>query len=360
MSDEMTEQEAQKLFNEVGKALKDDDNVKLTELMTAEITSADETETKEVVEETRTETKEEVKEKTEASKETPANGAASTEAATETKEVKKTPPIKAESGEQKDTTKVVEVSEADKLKEQLAKLSKENHDLRSQAGRVPHVQRKIQELDKKLAELAKANSTPSSQPSAKIKPEVDELLKGIKETDPDLANAIAKAIGKASDAVTQDTRAKETETLQFLRNQEYQTYQAAEASRLLELYPNAVAVFKSPSWTEWKQGQSARIAGLADSDTADDVAVAFNKYTADMIQKYPDLAKSQTHVEATPSQAASESAAAAQKVEAERQRKLKTSANVGSPNAAGKVGMPDDPGALFAKYSEEIRKQRTG
>lgn len=343
MADELSEKEAAALFNQVSKGIQDGDSLKLSTLMDTEAP-----ENKEPVVETKPATEvEETKEPEE-------------KESTETKEDdkssdEKTPPEKAEKVEQEKATP----TELDLLKEQVERLAKENHGLKSQWGRAKDIPRKIKEIDKRLEELAKASAAPSSQLSTKVEPKVDELLKGIKETDPDLANTIAAAIKEATKGVAEDSQAKEKQTLEFLRSQEYQTYQENESGRLLEMYPNAVEVFKSPAWSEWRAKQSPRVVGLADSDNADDVSFAFQKYAADMIAEHPELAKAKAE-EQTPASANNTQAEAAKKIEAERQRKKETTVNVGSPNVAAKTSMPDDATALFKKYVAEIATRQSG
>lgn len=254
-----------------------------------------------------------------------------------------------------------EPTELDKLKEQIEKLSKENHGLRSQVGRLPHVQRKIKEIDKKLEDLAKQEASPSSHPSSKIAPKVQELLKGISETDSDLADAIAKAIAAATEGVTAEARAKEKDTLTFLRQQELKSYQDAQAERLLSKYPEAPEVFASKYWADWKASQPAWVNRLADSDDADEVSEALERYATDMIAKYPELGKSVNKKEESTSIVKDDAAAEqAKRVEAERARKKETSVNITNPTAASKVTMPDDPVALFNKFVGDINKQRMG
>lgn len=334
MSD-LTEAEANKLFNQASKALRESDGIKLSELMDAEV-SEEETPTVE----TPADEPETPDDKDGVTNDTPPDG-------------------KAEKTDDDDDKAKPEPTELDKLREQLEKVSKENHSLRSQAGRVPHVQRKIQELDKKLEELEKLRTSPSSQPSTKIEPKVQEMLKGIGATDPDLADAIAKAIMEATNGVAAGLLDQDKASIVAQRQAVSEEYQQEEANRLLEMYPNAPEVFKSSHWADWKKEQPPGIIRLAGSDNADDVSYAFQKYAADMAIKYPELAKPAEDKGKSPvlSDAAT---VQAQQVEAERLRRMKTTANVGSTPAAGKVGLPDDPDALFKKFSEEIRKERTG
>jgi len=235
-------------------------------------------------------------------------------------------------------------------------VAKENHALKSQAGRVPHVQRRLKELDQKLEELTKRSSSPSNRPSTNIQPKVLEALKGIRETDAELADTIAAAIAQATDGVSDEFLSRERENLTSQRAQTYSDYQDGEASRLLDMYPNAKEVFSSPTWKEWKTTQSSGIQNLADSDSADDVSYAFKKYAEDMVAKYPELAKT----EVTPVEAPTVNDPKAAKIEEERARKLAASVVMGTPNAAGKSALPSDPKALFEQYSKQIRKEITG
>jgi hypothetical protein len=336
MADEiLTQEDAQKAFNAIAQAVHSSDATKLSELMDEKPS-----EEKAPVEET-----------------IPAEETKPEEI--DNKDTTTAPPeeTKAETVEQIEETKPVEKTELELVKEKLEALAKENHALRSQAGRVPHVQRKLKELDKKLDELTK--SPPSSQASAKIEPKITELLKGVKDTDPELADTIAAVVAEAIKGVSEDMHAKERETLSLFRQSEFETYQEAEVKRLLDMYPNAPEVIQSPTWTEWKKEQTPRIVSLAQSDNADDVAFAFEKYAKDMVAKYPDAFKQQ-EVKAEPTAPSPNAGGRAAQIEAERARKKTTAANVSTPVAPGKVEMPDDPEALFKMLSEKIRKERTG
>lgn len=353
MANELTDAETSKLFNETSKALRDNDATKLDELMEAPV-EPEKSATEEVPEEKEDK---ESKEKEESGEEN------EPESPPEEKEEKESPPEKADkSVEEKKEDKKEESPEVKELREQLAKVAKENHDLKSQAGRVPSMQRRLREIDKKLEELTKKESSPSSQPSAKIKPKVTDLLKGVSETDPDLAKAIADAISEAVDGVAAESAAKEKETLTFFRDQNAQEYADVELNKLLQEVPNAPDIFKDKHWTAWKAEQTAGWRGLAESDTAADVVSALYKYATDMSAKYPELAKKDEAKKAEPpaSGADPEAAERARRLEEERLRKKQTAANVGSPGAAGKTSIPDDPDTLFKYFSDKIRKERTG
>lgn len=230
------------------------------------------------------------------------------------------------------------------LRAQLTAMQRENQALKSQAGRVPHVQRRLDELDKKLSQLMAA---PSSQASAKITPKVDELLKDVEDTDPTLASALKQALVTAVEGIDEEQRSREIENLKMLRQREEEAYQAEEAKRLLEMYPMAPEVFANPHWAAWKKEQPDHILKLATSNNADAVALALDLFARDMQARYPELAPKQADERAN-------------KVEEERQRKKQTAANVDRPNAPAKGRGPQNPEALFAKFSEEIRKEISG
>lgn len=349
MSTELSDAEAQKLFNDIAAANGDPsklDTLLATPADTATVVTTEGTPEVVTTEEATTEA-------------TTANTEAATTEATTQEE---TAPAVTQQPEE--TSVVTDPNEDPKLKElreQLEKLSKENHALKSQAGRVPHVQRKLKELDQKLEELNQKAASPSNHPSAAIQPKVLEKLKGIRETDPELADAIAAAFAEAIPGLADDALNRERATLTLLREQEAQAFHAEQGNLLLEMYPNAAEVVNSASWSEWKKQQSEDILHLAHSDYAESVALAFEKYARDMKAKHPELAdKPQTAQPAAAVKANDADAAKAAQIEEERRRKQATAATVGSPNAPGKVGLPDDPEALFKKFSDEIRKQRTG
>lgn len=333
MTQELSDKDIAALFNSVSSSLRENDTTKLDELMTSETPAEEETVEEESLPEEPTQ-EEPVVEEEEDKEDGPSD--------------KTDDPV----DDNEDPAKPVETDEVKTLREQLAKLEKDNHSLRSQAGRVPHVQRRLQELDKKLADLEK-NSAPSSQPNDKVV----AALKGIKETDPELADSIAKAIADAMSEVTANANKTATETLTALRDVEAEASHASEMDRLLSMYPNAREIFASPHWKEWKTTQSKTWQAAATSDSADDVAEAFERYAADMQKKFPELANVSKTEEVKAAPAKNEQA---EKIEEERARKKATTAKVGTPNAPAKVSMPDDPEAIFKSFSEKIRKERTG
>lgn len=327
MSEELSDKDIQKIFNQTSKALRDNDPEKLEAILANETSVEEEPSLPDQPEiETPVEKEEEDKQD-----DTPQDTAD-------------------ESGDDnEDPIKPQESEDIVKLREQLAKLEKDNHSLRSQAGRVPHVQRRLQELDKRLEELTKAKPTPSSQLSEKTL----ERIKSIRDTDEELADTLLGILTEATNSSAQEAHKKEVDTLTFMREQEAAAAHQSELDRLTEMYPNAIDVFKSPTWKDWKQKQSRTWQMLAGSDSADDVSEAFEKYARDMAELHPELKKQVETKEPVVNEEA-------KKIEEDRARKKSTAAVVNTPKAPAKVSMPEDPEALFKQISERIRKERTG
>jgi len=334
MTTQLNDKESEKLFAQMSNAIRNQEFDKIDELATSpekEDTTVTETH-EEIPEQIETETKPD-----DGEKEIPATE----EKPEPDKEEKKEPPT--------------EKTDAEKLAEALALIQtvkQENHNLRSQAGRVPHLQRQVQQIDKKLEELKEHATSPSSRPSTKLTEKITPKLAKIREADPELADVLAELLVDATDGVATDLWDAETQSLQNQRQVVAQEIKEAEVSRLLEMYPNAPEVFKSPSWKTWEAQQTRQTQMMANSDSADDVAWAFERYAEDMLKLHPELAKYKEG-EIPPNDEAA-------RIEAERQRKKQTTVVVGSPTPAGRQSKPNDDVALFEDFSKQIRKEITG
>lgn len=335
MTNTLTDKESEKLFNQMSDAIRNQEFDKLDELV------ASPEEEDKAVEETPAEDKPEEEQQEETS---------------ETTDNEVPADKKPEDDEEKKKETPAEKTDQEKLAEALAlieKVKQENHNLRSQAGRVPHLQRQVQQIDKKLEELREHATSPSSRPSAKLSEKITQKLAKIREADPELADVLADVLTDATDGVATDLRDAEATSLQNQRKAVEQEIRDAEISRLLDMYPNAPEVFKSPSWKSWEAKQTPQVRGLANSDNADDVAYALERYASDMIKEHPELApKKEEETTSTNSEAA--------KIEAERERKKNTAVVVGSPTPAGRKSKPDNDAALFEEFSAQIRKEITG
>lgn len=331
----MTEKDDEKLFAQMSSAIRNQEFDKIDELATSP--DKEDTPVPETHEETPEVTEEEETTKV-VEEETPADDT-------------QPEPDK----EKKKEEAPVEKTDAEKLAEALALIQtvkQENHNLRSQAGRVPHLQRQVQQIDKKLEELNKHATSPSSRPSTKLTEKISPKLAKLREADPELADILAAVLADATDGVATDLWDAEAQSLQNQRQEVAKEIKEAEVSRLLEMYPNAPEVFASPTWKTWEASQSRHMQMMANSDTAEDVAWAFQKYAEDMVKLHPELAQKQVATTATNDEAA--------RIEAERERKKQTTVVVGSPTPPGRQTQPTDDKALFESFSKQIRKEITG
>lgn len=339
MNNGLTPTEADKVFNQMRSAMSASDTDKLNSLF----------ETNEELEQVQEEPE---KQKSEELEQSTSEEDESTQTTKEEDELPETN-SPTEVAEEVDENKGKEPDELSKLKEQLTKYQKENQALKSQAGRVPFVQRQVSELTKKLEQLTNA-ATPSNLPSTKLTEKLKDKLKVISDTDPELAKAIIDSIATASDEVASDNIQRNQETLTLFRDMNLEEQKAAEMHSLLEEYPNAPEVFASDTWKSWKKTQSEGVQRLAGSGLAKEVSLAFELYAKDMMAQYPDLATPKVE-EKQPTQ----NTQAAKVAEVREQRKASTT-NVRTPSAPAKVSQPDNPELLFQQMYDEIRKKNNG
>lgn len=351
MSTELSDKEANELFMEISGALKDNNASKLGELFVNPDVEDEQEPTNDGNDPASSQDEDEPEDEIEG--EEADNGDNSDDEAS--------PPAGADGNpadEDGDDALVKLRTQIEELKKEKEKTDREIHHFRSQAGRMKAVSRDMKKYDERLEELQRQIASPSNRPSAAVLGKVKEKFKSIEDIDPELASLLENALGEALVGIETDNLNRERETVSLLRQREIEEYEEAEASRLLQMYPNAAEVFNSPAWKEWKQEQPKGIVALAESSSADEVATAFRLYSDAMLAKYPDLTKRAGDKQEQP--AAKQPDPKATQIEAERKRKREGAANVSSPSAQGKVGLPDDPNALFNKYYEQIRKERYG
>lgn len=333
MSNELTQEEANKLFNQVSEAVAKEDSDKLSTLMTQETpeveeqpdldTSADEPELDDESDDKSEEDEPEVKEEEDKSAEPKA-----------------------------DDKKKDEEDPLAALRAEIAELRKDQHTIKSQTGRMSAIQRRLAAYDKQLEDLKSATSF---QSATKVKPKVDEALKDLEETDPALAKTIRTVMEQALTGVDVEANTKEMERIQALRDSDYDEYLQDQRSLVLSKYPNAVEVFSSPHWKQWKAAQPKHIVDLAQSDEAGAVLMALDFYRNDMIAKHPELNKDKE-----PEKKDEPVNERALQIEEQRKQTQQKAANLENGKSPSRTKDPTDPDALFKKYSEEIRKELTG
>lgn len=233
---------------------------------------------------------------------------------------------------------------------QEADREKEIQRLRSDAGRVPFLQRKMAELERELrATKARTSQTTldkNGKPTVDVKDvvldeetqrEIDEL----KEIDPVMArlvervakSSLAAARGSADHVVTTFTQAEqEREDYEFLESQK---------AELVREVPQADEIFALPQWKEWKDTLTPGQRALAESSYASEVKQAIYAFAAVMQQNQAPVAP------AAP--------AAASKLEEERARKVGSSAEVKA--SAAKKTVEFDENAYFEQMYNDVGKK---
>lgn len=309
------------LFNQISKAMQEDDSTKLSSLLAQETPEEEE----------------------QPEEELPADEPEDTNIQDEQDE-----PSEEDGEEQEVATEEVDPLAA--LRAELAELKKNQQSLSSQAGRVPSLQRKLAEYDRQLADLKK-NAT-SGTTSDKVKPKLDEALKDLEDTDPALASAIRNAVGGALSEVDTGSAAREISRIESLREAEYAEYVDAQKEVLLNKYPNVSEVFASDSWKTWKKEQPKHVLELAGADSAEAVIMALDIYRRDMIAKHPELANQKTETAVVDERAL--------QIEESRKKQQQRAANLDSGKPPARSKGPSDPEALFKQFSEEIRKDIRG
>jgi len=242
--------------------------------------------------------------------------------------------------------------EATLSREELERLVQENkllqHKHRSETNRTAALQRKLNELETRLASL----SSTAAQPPAKAAPATeegeDDDLAELKRTDPALYRIIKKReeAAAAQIASLQNTLTQELAPVkQAWQHQEV----ASEKARLAEMVPNIAEVVQSEAFHAFVGSASDGVKRLVMSKHADDVVAGLQVYSQwlqanGMVRQAPGQ---QEAPQAVPSPAASHLAG-------ERERKLQQAVTVKSPAAPEKKELTAEE--LFAQSYKHFHK----
>jgi len=225
------------------------------------------------------------------------------------------------------------------LKKQLEEARNVDHRLKSDAGRVPGLQRKLAELDKKLQEMAERSAATNENGDDASNDAFDnEHLAIIRETDPTLAAAIQKSISSAMRSAQRSSVDAARVVTETFRQEEEEASLRYEWDILVHEAPEAPEIFRSPEWDEWKQTISPSMRQMAESAVADDVLIAIDRF---------NKATGRSQV-VTPSP-----------VQEARERKLKTR-TPGSEGPSSPSGNFTDPEAYFNKLYKDLLPKPAG
>lgn len=234
------------------------------------------------------------------------------------------------------------------------------HRVKSELGRLPHLQRKVDELSRQLS--APQNKPEKTEPAA-TKTSVTaskfaEKLAEARAVDPALADLIEATLEAMREEVAVPLREELTnevnQTKALFADKEQEQLWTSEKSKLLQMVPQADDVFKHPLYKEWKSTLPQNMYNLASSIYADDVVVALEQFSKYVATVAPELV---TPPQATPAVPAKVDTSAADKVAADRARKLNgTPPSTSAQSPKGGDGIPENPEELFKYVTEKIRK----
>lgn len=163
------------------------------------------------------------------------------------------------------------------LRRQLNEAKQLEHKLKSDAGRVPGLQRRLSELDKKLAELSAPNRAASSEEDASLLN--TEALRVLEATDPELAKAIRDSMKHIYDTTTRENINRTREVTNTFMQAQQEEELRSEMDKLISVVPNAGDVFRSQEWHQWVDSRSSGMRGLATSNYADEVLIALREFS---------------------------------------------------------------------------------
>lgn len=248
-----------------------------------------------------------------------------------------------------------ELNELDQLKQEL-------HRLKSDAGRVPYMQRRQQELERELRDLklshkpaTKANAeTETAVSTSELPAALKQRIERLREIDPDLADTLEVGFRTNIEAA-EKAKATAAETVKEYANsqdaKDDEAFIQQQYTQLVTEVPYAPQVFQSKEWKQWKETLSPGRRALAESAYADEVKIAIAAFAQDMQTRFGGAEKTQPAAQPdTP--VVSE---AVTKVQESRERKL--NAGVDTKAGAAKGSKPQlNEQELFSAYFNQVRK----
>lgn len=235
-----------------------------------------------------------------------------------------------------------------------ASLREELHRYKSDAGRVPYLNRRVQELERQLQDAKLASPATKPGDAAGLPDELKRKIDRMREVDPDTAD-VMEATYQAAAAEAQKAMAAQQAMLAAQREREDQEHLQRETQRLLTAFPEAQEVFRSEKWKTWKSRLPDNFRRLAESSHADEVAEALRNFKVDA-ERYLggyDWGVKQPATTAATTTAAAPSSVAAKASEA-RQRRLATSPSVRNGGARADTSAFDAEAAFAAAYKNNL------
>lgn len=272
---------------------------------------------------------------------------------TQEPEEKETPPATTAGDDDWDANLPDDVKEKIKLLRE-EKLQAE-HRVRSELGRVPYLQRKVEELSRQLsAPRVAPTSEPAATKTSVTSGKFAEKLAEARAVDPALADLLEAMRDEIVQPLREELTNEVNQTKALFVNKEQEQLWNTEKAKLLSIVPEADQVFAHPLYKQWKSEIPENLRALASSIHADEVVVALGEFYRYAQKVAPELV-------AQPAEPAKTTTttppAAADKVAADRARKLNSPTPSTAANGPkGGDGIPENPEDLFKYVTEKIRK----
>lgn len=256
-----------------------------------------------------------------------------------------------------------ELSEVDQLKLEL-------HRLKSDAGRVPALQRQLSQLQSELraaqARSSSGNDNRKTDKDVELPESLKRKLESLREIDPEVASTMEEmyraTAGKQPEEKPEDIRQSIMQEIEARREEEEALrFQQEQLNILGQYVPRYAEVFALPQWRQWKDSLTPGQRAMAESPYAQDVITAINAFgqhmQATMNNNQGNVQNSQAASSGGGDPNANTNAVASgnSQVTDARHRKVEASPTVRS--TAAKAETTVDSSQLFREEYDRIAKQ---
>ena len=258
------------------------------------------------------------------------------------------------------------VNEVATLKAQIEELRQQAHKYQSDAGRVPHLQRRLSELERQARAPARTvtKATPEGKltfsaddyKNVELDPDTQKEIDELKEVDPVMGKAVERSTKTA--ILTAQHRmeavlAEREQQDQAFENERFYLEQKAELSKDI---PEHDQIFQSREWKEWKNTLTPGERAMAESGYAREVKQAIYSFAAAMQERYPQTVASAP--EKNQPAKAGETPPESQKNEVTIARARKAAEAPDLRNPSAKPTETFDEDALFKEMYNQIGKEQ--
>lgn len=187
--------------------------------------------------------------------------------------------VDAASGDQTTENSDEQAATEESANSELEALRTDLHRYKSDAGRVPFLNRRVQELERQLQD---ASRTPAPKPetAGDLPPNLKAKVDRLREVDPDMADTLEETY-KTIAAEHNKLAAAQLRDIEIRRQSEDNAYATDQYTRLVNVFPEAPQVFASQKWKDWKSRLTPNYRALAESSNADEVAEALRNFKVD-------------------------------------------------------------------------------